>query len=168
MIEDDTYRMSSQYRLWSYSPEQLHNQRVNTNHLASEKVRAAVSRARLSSVTGNGNGEQQQHKGSAVTDIETLTVDEELQIVRWGCQKILDMKNVFDHPLPSHVIVSILFVPGIDGIYQAGWSSRSASRRLILTFSRLYAEASLTESLWPSYSQQQFNTSAASTSLTHQ
>jgi len=161
MIEDDSYRLSSQYRLWSYSLDQLENQRRDTNRLASEKIRAAVSRARLSSDTSNGNGEQHQQRDTTAADVETLTVDEELQIVRWGCQKILDMKNVFDHPIPSHVIVSIPFM----------LVTKTPKRRgqpLYFIFSLFFFLRSSCRSrtnskflLW--YSRQQFNTFVVST-----
>ncbi|KLJ05658.1 cyclin H, partial [Blastomyces silverae] len=45
MLEDDIYRASSQYRLWSFTEESLRSIRDNTNAVASERVRAAIRRA---------------------------------------------------------------------------------------------------------------------------
>ena len=37
--------------------------------------------------------------------IETLTVEEELQIIRWGCSKIVDMGQVMEPPIPMEIRV---------------------------------------------------------------
>ncbi|KMQ46659.1 hypothetical protein HL42_2649 [Trichophyton rubrum] len=46
MLEDDIYRTSTQFRLWSFTEDSLRSIRANTNAVASERVRAAVRRAR--------------------------------------------------------------------------------------------------------------------------
>lgn len=102
MIEDDGYRASSQYRLWSFTQEQLHTQRSETNRIASDKVHRAFSRARLTE--SNGNNETT----STHPTIDTLTVDEEQQIVRWGCEKILEMKAILEPSPPSQVIATAI------------------------------------------------------------
>ena len=102
MIEDDGYRASSQYRLWSFTEEQLHDQRTETNRIASEKVRRAFNRAQL--VASNGIGED----GTSHPDINTLTVDEEQRIVQWGCEKILEMKTILEPSPPSQVIATAI------------------------------------------------------------
>jgi cyclin H len=76
MIEDDIYRTSTQYRYWSFTPAQLSHLRQTTNDLASARVRHALARA---------------HGPSSNTSIETLTVSEELAIIAWGCEKILEI-----------------------------------------------------------------------------
>jgi cyclin H len=101
MIEDDSYRTSSQYRYWSYTKESLARSRQTTNELASEKVKAAFRRARASKSTQNGSSNGYADDG----DIDTLTVDEELKIVEWGCSKIMDMGEAMNPRIPSHVVV---------------------------------------------------------------
>lgn len=104
MIEDDDYRSSSQYRLWSFTAEQLRERREETNQLAAEKVRQAYSQARESNLNGH-DGTSTPGSSSPASVIDTLTVDEELRIVQWGCEKISEMKGVLD-PSPSSEIVA--------------------------------------------------------------
>jgi cyclin H len=101
MIEDELYRSSTQYRKWSFTPAQLAQQRKETNEFAAAKVRAAFQRARASTNSAKENG------GSDDADIETLTVEEELTIVNWGCGKIEEMGTALR--LPKGLIVSVLF-----------------------------------------------------------
>ena len=102
MIEDDIYRTSSQYRLWSYTKESLARIRHETNQLASERVKAAFRRVR----TANGSARNGDAANGADVEIETLTVEEELKIVEWGCSKIVDMGEAMNPRIPSHVVVS--------------------------------------------------------------
>lgn len=46
MTEDDIYRASTQYRLWSYTPESLASLRAVTNASAASRVTIALQRAR--------------------------------------------------------------------------------------------------------------------------
>jgi cyclin H len=103
MIEDDVYRSSSQYRYWSYTKESLARIRQNTNDLASEKVKAAFRRVRAAKSAQNGSSNGSAHDG----DIDTLTVDEELKTVEWGCSKIMDMGEAMNPRVPSHVVVRL-------------------------------------------------------------
>lgn len=104
MLEDDDYRSSSQYRLWSFTAEQLRERREETNRFASEKVRQAYSRAR--EAASNGHDQTSNLDTPPRTNnIDTLTVDEELRIVQWGCEKISEMRDVLD-PSPSSEIVA--------------------------------------------------------------
>lgn len=102
MIEDDGYRASSQYRLWSFTQEQLHGQRTETNRTASESVCRAFNRARLAASNGNSEDE------ASNANISTLTVDEEQRIVQWGCEKILEMKSILEPSPPSQVIATAI------------------------------------------------------------
>lgn len=104
MIEDDDYRSSSQYRLWSFTAEQLREQREETNSFAAEKVRQAYSRARQQASNGH-DGDSSPAPSPGPANIDTLTVDEELRIVQWGCEKISEMRGVLD-PSPSSEIVA--------------------------------------------------------------
>lgn len=110
MIEDDVYRSSSQYRYWSYTKESLARIRQNTNDLASERVRAAFRRVQASKSSSHNNGDVSANGSSAEAtggdaEIQTLTVDEELKIVEWGCQKIMDMGEAMTPRVPSAVVV---------------------------------------------------------------
>lgn len=107
MIEDDVYRSSSQYRYWSYTKESLARIRQNTNELASERVRAAFRRVQASkSSSQSNNGDA----GVGDAEVLTLSVDEELKIVEWGCQKIMDMGEAMSPRVPSAVVVCPLII----------------------------------------------------------
>ena len=107
-MEDEVYRTSSQYRYWSYTQDSLSSLRRSTNDQASERVRAAIRRASGVPIEQNGhpNGETDRPEhDQAETGIETLTVEEELKIVRWGCQRIIDMAGVMEPPIPADIRV---------------------------------------------------------------
>jgi hypothetical protein len=105
MIEDDTYRASSQYRLWSYTEQTLAQIRQTTNNLASERVKAAFRRAQAARSAENGSLPDPENVDQAKVDVQTLTVDEELKIVEWGCSKIQDMGEAMNPRIPSNVVV---------------------------------------------------------------
>ncbi|KAK4501336.1 hypothetical protein PRZ48_007144 [Zasmidium cellare] len=79
LSEDDIYRTSTQYRLWSYSPAQLAAQRKKTHELAIARARQNASK----------DGEQ-----NGASDLEYLTEEEELQLVQRYCGNI---RSVADH-----------------------------------------------------------------------
>ncbi|OCT50441.1 hypothetical protein CLCR_07069 [Cladophialophora carrionii] len=111
MIEDDIYRSSSQYRLWSYTRESLARIRQETNELAAQRVRAAFRRARSAQNGGPHGGDEGDAAAAAATTtgdtvIDTLTVEEELKIVEWGCSKIVDMGEAMNPRIPSHVVAT--------------------------------------------------------------
>lgn len=113
MIEDDIYRTSSQYRLWSYTTVSLQSLRATTNTVASERVRAALRRAhethgsRTSSAAGTPQpgSENETHKASEKI-VECLTPEEELVLVRYYCEKTLELGETYKPPLPTMVRVS--------------------------------------------------------------
>ena len=116
MIEDDIYRSSTQYRYWSYTSEALAGIRQSTNELASERVRAAFGRIRK--VDKAQHAEDSEHPPGNVAapaaqrmeDIDTMTVDEELKVVHWGCSKIIETGKVMSPPIPMEIRVrSTLF-----------------------------------------------------------
>jgi cyclin H len=135
MIEDDIYRTSSQYRLWSYTRDALARIRQETNELAAQRVRAAFRRARSSAQNGgphgSGAGEGEGEGDAAVSvaaagedgaAIDTLTVEEELKIVEWGCSKIVDMGEAMNPRIPSHVVVSVLCFCGLFFVFCSLWT----------------------------------------------
>ncbi|EER39174.1 conserved hypothetical protein [Histoplasma capsulatum H143] len=131
MLEDEIYRTSSQYRLWSFTEESLRLIRANSNTVASERVKDAIRRAkndarsqqpattgaRSSSGTPNttgdaddgktaeptiGNGEQTTEKEKD-KEIECLTMEEELELVRYYCEKTMELGDEYKPPLPTVV-----------------------------------------------------------------
>jgi cyclin H len=114
MIEDDIYRASSQYRLWSYTEASLQSLRATTNAVASERVRAALRRARetnpsaASSATGTPQpGSDVDGKSNEEKQIECLTPEEELVLVRYYCEKTLELGETYKPPLPTMVRVRV-------------------------------------------------------------
>lgn len=138
MFEDDKYRTSTQFRLWSFTESSLRSVRSNTNSLASERVRCAIRRARearqaqgqgqpratstapsSSAATPNpGDGEGTPARagaGGAVAaagksgggegEIECLTTEEELELVRYYCEKTMELGDEYKPPLPTMVRV---------------------------------------------------------------
>lgn len=108
MIEDDDYRASSQYRYWSYTKASLDEIRRNTNTLAAEKVKAAFRRARTAKSEAISTKDNDTSSGLlSDTEIQTLTVDEELKIVQWGCSKIVEMGSAIapPHGIPANIVV---------------------------------------------------------------
>lgn len=76
LSEDDIYRASSQYRLWSYSPEKLAAQRKKTHDLAIERIEAQADKSR-----------------------EYLTEEEELSLVQRYCEQIRATNDHFKWPV---------------------------------------------------------------------
>lgn len=120
MTEDEIYRVSTQYRLWNFTPEQLEERRTNTNALAVQQTRAAFKRKRdlaaqlssadasatTSEAEGNGNGTNGASKAD-VEEVECLTPDEEKRLVAYICFNLLEMvmeQKRFGE-LPIHVAV---------------------------------------------------------------
>ncbi|KAJ5287269.1 hypothetical protein N7478_002955 [Penicillium angulare] len=110
MIEDDIYRTSSQFRIWSYTKPALESLRTKTNDIASERVRAALQRARSTqpsatpSTAGTpqpgSDGDTKKPEGK---HIECLTPEEELILVRYYCEKTLELGETYKPPLPTMV-----------------------------------------------------------------
>ena len=112
MIEDDIYRSSSQFRFWSFTEESLKSLRATTNALASERVRAALRRAREARQSAAGtpaasqSGSEAEGKGGEERNIECLTPEEEQDLVRYYCEKTVELGETYKPPMPSIVRVS--------------------------------------------------------------
>lgn len=100
MDEDEAYRASSQYRLWSFTADQLQERRVETNRIGAEKARAAFARKHAAQQEDESSPESRDDPES----IDTLTVEEEQVIVQWGCGKLIELKSYLD-PQPSSAII---------------------------------------------------------------
>ena len=112
--EDEIFRSSSQYRLWTFTPEKLAALRAETNRFAATQVREAIKRHRRKTANGtngsaapqNGNSVQanvdskEDHDGPAV---ECLSVDEEYKLVGYYLGTCRQMGKKMD--LPDHVVV---------------------------------------------------------------
>jgi cyclin H len=112
MIEDDIYRASSQYRLWSYTEPSLQSLRATTNAVASERVRAALRRSceahqsTATSAAGTPLPESNMEvKNKDEKDVECLTPEEELVLVRYYCEKTLELGETYKPPIPTMVRV---------------------------------------------------------------
>jgi len=79
LTEDDLYRTSTQYRLWSFSPESLAAQRRKTHELAIQRARQY----------GAANGD----------DTDCLTAKEELRLVQRYCEQIRTTSDHFKWPV---------------------------------------------------------------------
>lgn len=107
MIEDEIYRTSSQFRVWSYTEKSLQSLRATTNTAASDRVKIALRRARdaQQSTTPSATGTPQP--GSDIdskTDekpIDCLTPEEELVFVRYYCESLLELGDEYKPPLPT-------------------------------------------------------------------
>ncbi|GFF22162.1 ubiquitin-conjugating enzyme E2 1 [Aspergillus udagawae] len=110
MFEDDIYRTSSQYRLWSFTEASLRSLRENTNAVASQRVRAALRRAREARQSANSSaagtptaGTTGDGKGAEEKDIDCLTPEEEKELVRFYCEKAVELADTYKPPLPTTV-----------------------------------------------------------------
>ena len=113
MIEDDIYRTSSQFRLWSYTEASLKATRDKTNEIACERVRAAQRQARSAQASATPSAAGTPQPGSdgetrkpEEKEIECLTPEEELIFVRYYCEQALDLGDTYKPPLPTMVRVS--------------------------------------------------------------
>ena len=89
--EDDIYRTSTQYRLWSFSPEQLAARRKKTHNLAVEQARQYAGRTNEHPQNGTSNGDSVEH----------LTEEEESRLIQRYCDLI---RTTSDHlQWPSNV-----------------------------------------------------------------
>ncbi|KAI5801490.1 cyclin-like protein [Peziza echinospora] len=112
-MEDSLYKCSSQYLRWTFTPESLSTVRTATNAAASAQVKAAIQRARdrkkRKKVAGGDifggaldtpGAESDGSLGGASEEkeIECLTADEELKLVRYYCKMIMEIATVFEFP----------------------------------------------------------------------
>jgi cyclin H len=72
LTEDDIYRTSSQYRLWSFSPEQLAAQRKKTHELAVERARRYGGHQSNGVANGATNGTANGASPDFLTEEECL------------------------------------------------------------------------------------------------
>ncbi|KAK8257506.1 cyclin-like protein [Phyllosticta capitalensis] len=103
LSEDEIYRSSTQYRLWSFTPEKLQSLRSSTNAAAAERVKANIKRFR-DTKAADGNGDR---NGADGTDqLDPLTPEEELKLVVMYCKKCIELGNFLK--FPSRVIAAAI------------------------------------------------------------
>lgn len=106
LTEDDVYRSSTQYRLWSFTPERLRSLRHSTNANAAERVKANIKRFRAAKSADDAAN------GSDGLDIDPLTPDEELKLVTKICKTCVQFadfaKKNTKFNFPTNVIVCSL------------------------------------------------------------
>jgi cyclin H len=86
MNEDDLYRTSTQFRLWSYTEKGLADIRSTTNSLATTRVRDAIKRLRAKE---GKTGED---------EVDCLSVEEEQKLVGFYCSKAMDFSDFCNYP----------------------------------------------------------------------
>jgi len=82
LTEDDIYRTSSQFRVWSFSPESLAARRTKTHEIAIERIERQRSKGTNGAVNGEQNGQQTGER------LDYLTEHEELRLVQKYCDMI--------------------------------------------------------------------------------
>lgn len=113
MIEDEIYKTSTQFRLWSYTNESLRSLRANTNAVACERLRAAQHRAREAprsatpstsgNLTPNPSDNEAKVEAALGKDVDCLSAEEELMFVRYYCEQALELGDNYKPPLPTMV-----------------------------------------------------------------
>ena len=121
MTEDDIYRTSTQYRLWSFTSEALGSIRLTTNALAADRVRAAIKRKQEARTAerstsggepaGAGRIEENETNGNAEgsgreKQVECLTVEEEQKLVGFYCVKAMELADFCNFPTNVKVFTS--------------------------------------------------------------
>ncbi|KAE8153524.1 cyclin-like protein [Aspergillus avenaceus] len=112
MIEDDIYRTSSQFRLWSFTEASLQSLRATTNATACERVRSDIRKSRDApqSASSSAAGTPAANPGSDVdskagegSEDDCLTPAEEHQLVQYFCEQIIKLGEMYKPPLPTIV-----------------------------------------------------------------
>jgi cyclin H len=115
MIEDDIYRSSTQFRLWSFTRDSLQSLRANTNALAVERIRATQRRVReavrsttpstVEASTPNPSDAEGGGKPDVIArkDVVCLTPEEELEFVGYYCEQTLELGETYNPSLPTAV-----------------------------------------------------------------
>ena len=99
MSEDDIYRTSTQYRLWSFTRESLASLRSTTNASAADGVRAAIQSQRASQATSDtAHDEKNSKRPDPTKEVDCLTVEEEQKLVGFYCVKAMQFADFCEFP----------------------------------------------------------------------
>ena len=104
MSEDDIYRTSTQYRLWSFTRESLASLRSTTNASAAEGVRAAIQSQRGQAPIAH----EKSSKRPDSKEVDCLTVEEEQKLVGFYCIKAMQFADFCEFPTNVKVVRVIL------------------------------------------------------------
>ena len=108
MTEDEIYRTSTQYRLWSFTPQSLASLRSTTNELAVEGVKSAIQSKRAEAKGEGGDIGETAKDRSSSPEVDCLTVEEEQRLVGYYCLKTMEFANFCDFP------TNVMVVPSSD------------------------------------------------------
>ena len=102
LTEDDIYRTSTQYRLWSFTRESLSSLRSATNQSAADGVRAALKSIHSQQTAGESEGQSSHDEANRPTnyvkEVDCLTVEEELKLVGFYCVKTMQFADFCEFP----------------------------------------------------------------------
>lgn len=99
MTEDDIYRTSTQYRLWSFTRESLLSLRSATNASAADGVRAAIRSQRTAQDrTESAKKGSTEEVPDAAKEVDCLTVEEEQKFVGFYCVKAMQFADFCEFP----------------------------------------------------------------------
>ena len=102
MTEDEIYRTSTQYRLWSFTRESLVSLRSTTNASAADSVRAAINSLHIqnakSVLTDQQSAVDAAQNQDAPKEVDCLTVEEEQKLVGFYCLKAMQFADFCDFP----------------------------------------------------------------------
>ncbi|ODV93819.1 hypothetical protein PACTADRAFT_51567 [Pachysolen tannophilus NRRL Y-2460] len=84
---DDLYRTSSQYRIWSFTKDELLAKRIETNKRGCQITLAKASKVK--------NPHTLMFES---VDVETLTIEEELLLINFFARKAVGLANMFKMP----------------------------------------------------------------------
>lgn len=102
LTEDDVYRSSTQYRLWSFTLVSLASLRSATNSLAIESVQAAIKSSQVGNRVGN----------TVEKEVDCLTVEEEQKLVGFYCVKAMQFADFCEFPTNVKVLLDLVAAPG--------------------------------------------------------
>ena len=107
MTEDDIYRTSTQYRLWSFTRESLASLRSATNASAADGVRSAIRSQRTAQDrTETAKQGDKEEAPDAAKEVDCLTVEEEQKLVGFYCVKAMQFADFCEFPTNVKVIQS--------------------------------------------------------------
>ncbi|KAI4121994.1 MAG: hypothetical protein LQ338_006045 [Usnochroma carphineum] len=116
MTEDDIYRTSTQYRLWSFTSATLASLRATTNAIAADGVRDAYRS--LKANTGQGKSTQNEAP-AADGEVDCLTVEEEQTIVRYYCLCTLDFVDFCEYPTNVKVSLGLKSTQSLNELFSS-------------------------------------------------
>ena len=117
MTEDDIYRTSTQYRLWSFTRESLASLRSITNASAADGVRAAIqSQHTARAGFDTASQETNDNISDSAKEVDCLTVEEEQKLVGFYCVKAMQFADFCEFPTNVKVTKSHTTDPSSSSI----------------------------------------------------